>query len=150
MHVPVSGRIPALAQGALKAPPSPEPAPWAALRRAVATVVAAHAGTQEAAPAHPSPSTEPGGVGGSGAPVPPGLSVHIEPTAQGVAVWVGLFSDPDTPLPQCLDALLQALRQRLHQDGAALRSLTVNGRVVWSAPSNLQISNNANNALKEV
>lgn len=108
---------------------------WAALWASVTTSVTAVVQSPIAfEPTAPEPPHLPRTVTSDPASQKPAdISVHIEPAAQGVAVWVGLPAHVDEPA-ECLDALLHALRQRLRQEGAPLQSLTVNGRTVWSAP----------------
>jgi hypothetical protein len=58
------------------------------------------------------------------------LRLHLEPSADGVAAWIGTELDEST-LRQHLPLLLDTLRRSLHSQGLRLNSLTLNGRIVW-------------------
>jgi len=118
------------APNATTAEAPPNTAAWARLQASLLALVDAHAGQGPAA-AQRTSLTAP--IGSADAAHAADIRVHLEPSPEGVRVWVGapaIAHGSTGPI----EALLQSLRLRLRQEGMDLHALTVNGRTVWRAP----------------
>ena len=78
----------------------------------------------------------PGTAAANDQPAP--VRVYSETTAQGQAVWIAMRADGDS-VDSAMPQILAQLRQDLARRGQRLAQLVCNGRLVWTAPTGVDL-----------